>query len=85
MPVNAAWTFFVVAEKWFCSMSPTNRPGAASALYDVLEDDLPEGESLAEALELGFGAEPGDRVVEVALGGAARAWVLGGVSGAAAA
>jgi len=54
-------------------------------VYLVARDELPDGEPVAEALAAGFGAEPGDRVVEVALGGTARAWVVGGVSGAAAA
>ncbi|MFO0800688.1 MAG: hypothetical protein U0804_24755 [Gemmataceae bacterium] len=57
------------------------RPGA----YLVPRDELPDDEPLAAALADGFGAEVGDRVVEVALTGAARTWVVGGVSGAAAA
>jgi len=54
-------------------------------VYLVPRDELPDGEPVSGALTEGFGAEPGDRVVEVALGGAARTWVVGGVSGAAAA
>jgi len=54
-------------------------------VYLVPRDELPEGEDVSAALAAGFGAEAGDRVVEVALGRAARTWVLGGVSGAAAA
>jgi hypothetical protein len=69
------------APAWECFAERVVRPG----VYLIPRDDLPDGEPVAEALTLGFGAEPGDRVVEVALGGAARAWVLGGVSGVAAA
>lgn len=58
------------------------RPG----VYLVSRDDLPDPTPLPAALADGFGAEPGDRVVEVSLDGASRVWVLtGGVSGAAAA
>jgi hypothetical protein len=59
---------------------------APAGVYLVTRDELPDGEPVAEALAAGFGAEAGDRVVEVpAGGGVARAWVLTGVSGAAAA
>ena len=58
---------------------------APPGVYLVSRDDLPDTTSLPAALADGFGAEPGDRVVEVALGGASRGWVLTGVSGAAAA
>jgi hypothetical protein len=34
-------------------------------VYLVPRDDLPEGESLAQALTAAFGAEPGDRVIEI--------------------
>ena len=56
-------------------------------LFLIPRDDLPEGEPIGDALASGYGAEPGDRVVEVRLAGAARAWVMGaaGVSGVAAA
>lgn len=50
-----------------------------SDLFFVPRDELPDGEPLAEALCAGFGAEPGDRVVEVSLSrgpAAARTWVL---------
>jgi len=49
----------------------------AAALVDrpdvfiVYRDDLPEGEALGEALVDGYGAEPGDEVVEVRPGGRA--------------
>lgn len=60
---------------------------AADAVYLVPRDDLPDGEPVADALTEGFGADPGDRVVEVPSGGGmARVWrVPGGVSGSAAA
>ncbi len=58
---------------------------APPGVYLVSRDDLPDATPLPAALADGFGAEPGDRVVEVALGGGSRGWVFGGVSGAAAA
>jgi hypothetical protein len=56
-------------------------------LFLIPRDDLPDGESIGDALASGYGAEPGDRVVEVRLAGVSRAWVVGaaGVSGVAAA
>jgi hypothetical protein len=48
-------------------------------VFLVPRDDLPEGEPVGEALAAAFGAEPGDRVVEVSLArgpSAARSWVL---------
>jgi hypothetical protein len=61
----------------------TDRVGSAAHwpvdVFLVPRDDLPEGESLGEALAAAFGAEPGDRVVEVSFArgpGTARAWVL---------
>jgi len=48
-------------------------------VFLVPRDDLPEGESLGTSLAAAFGAEPGDRIVEVSLArpaSAARAWVL---------
>lgn len=54
-------------------------------VFLVPRDELPEGD-LSEALAGAFGAEPGDRVVEVSLARPARAWALpAGVSGATAA
>jgi hypothetical protein len=54
-------------------------------VYFVPRDELPDDEPVPATLTADFGAEAGDRVVEVSLGGAARTWVVGGVSGAAAA
>ena len=61
----------------------TDRVGSAAGwpadVFLVPRDDLPEGEPVAGALAAAFGAEPGDRVVEVSLArgpAAARAWVL---------
>jgi hypothetical protein len=47
-------------------------------VYLVPRDDLPEGEPVNETLIAAFGAEAGDRVVEVGLarGTAGRSWVL---------
>src|SRR2546423_76658 len=42
----------------------------------VPRDDLPEGE-VAAALAAAFGAEPGDRVVEVGAGRPPRVWEVG--------
>jgi hypothetical protein len=53
-------------------------------LFLIPRDDLPDGERLHDALASGFGAEEGDRVVEVRLAGAPRASVVG-VSGVVAA
>jgi hypothetical protein len=49
----------------------TAAAGRHADVYVVFRDDLPEGEDPARALIDGFGAEPGDEVVEV--GGAAAA------------
>ena len=61
----------------------TDRIGSAANWPDdvflVPRDDLPEGEPVGEALAAAFGAEAGDRVIEVSLARgstAARAWVL---------
>jgi hypothetical protein len=53
--------------------------GWPADVFLVPRDDLPEGEPVAEALAAAFGAEPGDRVIEVNLArgpSAARAWVV---------
>lgn len=72
----------------------TDRLGSAAGwpaeVFLVPRDDLPEGEPVGAALTSAFGAEPGDRVVEVGLArgpASARAWVLAAndVSGVAAA
>jgi hypothetical protein len=39
--------------------------GERDGVYVVYRDDLPRGEGSAQALVDGFGAEPGDEVVEV--------------------
>ena len=50
-------------------------------VYLVPRDDLPDGQPAADALTAAFGAEPGDRVIEVGLNGGPRTWVVpGGVS-----
>src|SRR4051794_19608697 len=53
--------------------------GAHEGVFVVYREDLPEGEPPARALADGFGAEPGDEVVEVRPGPrpgelAARRW-----------
>ena len=53
-------------------------------VFLVPRDDLPDGESPDDALVTSFGAEPGDRVIEVGGLRPARSWVVG-VSGAVAA
>jgi hypothetical protein len=51
-------------------------------VFLIPRDDLPECEAVADALAKGFGAEPGDHVVEVSLGaGHTRSWVMARVSG----
>ena len=47
----------------------------------VPRDELPEGDP-TEALAECYGAEPGDRVVEVSLARPARAWAVTGIPGA---
>src|SRR5437660_757025 len=56
-------------------------------VFLIPRDDLPDDEAPADALRTGFGAETGDRVVEVGPARCERAWVLGsaGVSEPAAA
>lgn len=70
----------IPAESW---EAVTERIGSAAGwpadVFLVPRDDLPEGEPVAEALESAFGAEFGDRVIEVSLArgpSAARTWVL---------
>lgn len=53
-------------------------------VFLVPRDDLPEGEPVEESLIAGFGAELGDRVVEVTLGhgsGPARTWAVTSAAG----
>jgi hypothetical protein len=48
-------------------------------VFLVPRDDLPEGEPVGQALAAAFGAEAGDRIVEVSLArgpAAARMWIL---------
>ena len=47
-------------------------------VFLIPRDDLPEGIPVGEALAAAFGAEPGDRVVEVSLNRSLkpRAWVV---------
>ena len=58
-------------------------------VYALHREDLPETDDPSAALADGFGAEPGDRVLEISLprGGKAvpvRAWTVAGMSAAAA-
>jgi hypothetical protein len=53
--------------------------GWPADVFLVPRDDLPEGEPIAEALAAAFGAEAGDRVIEVSpvrVQAPARSWVL---------
>jgi hypothetical protein len=61
----------------------TDRIGSAASwpndIFLIARDDLPYGASVGESLAAAFGAEPGDRIVEVSLAGASsptRQWVL---------
>ena len=58
--------------------------GWGADVFLVPRDELLDG-PLAHALAEGYGAEPGDRVVEVSLARPSRAWAIGpaDVSGAA--
>ncbi|HEY1190613.1 MAG TPA: hypothetical protein VGE74_23475 [Gemmata sp.] len=58
--------------------------GWSGEVFLVPRDELPEG-APARALAEGYGAEPGDRVVEVSLARPARTWAVepSDVSGAA--
>jgi hypothetical protein len=58
-------------------------------VYSLHREDLPETDDVAAALVDGFGAEPGDHVVEYSLprgrqAGPVRRWVVPGISAAAA-
>lgn len=44
--------------------------------YVVHRDDLPDDETIASALADGFGAEPGDHVVEISTRMAPRSWTI---------
>lgn len=68
----------IPAETW---ETVTNGIGSAAGwpvdVFLVPRDDLPEGEPVGEALAAAFGAEPGDRVIEVSRGPTGtRSWVL---------
>ncbi len=68
LPIPAE-TWEVIAERLTAGW-PTD-------VFLVPRDDLPEGEPVGEALAAAFGAEPGDRIIEVSRGpAAARSWVL---------
>ena len=69
------------ADAWDCI---ADRLGSAGQwpedVFLVPRDDLPEGENLGESLCAAFGAESGDRVVEICITraqAAPRIWVLG--------
>lgn len=65
------------ADVWDVLAERLMQSGWPADVYLVPRDDLPEGEPVAEALAAAFGAEPGDRVVEVGAGRAARVWEVG--------
>ena len=57
--------------------------GWSKDLYLISRDELPDGEPIADSLRIHFGAETGDRVVEVPLSrftaagtGSVRSWTL---------
>src|SRR5688572_15846103 len=56
--------------------------GAAASchpeVYVVYREDLPEGQTAAEALRFNFGAEVGDEIIEVVPGKGERRWRLDG-------
>ncbi len=45
--------------------------------FVIYREDLPAGEDPAQALVDGFGAEPGDEVIEIRLGEPSRCWRVG--------
>jgi hypothetical protein len=49
--------------------------GWPADVFLIPKDELPDGDT-ASALVCGYGAEPGDRVVEVSAARSARAWVV---------
>lgn len=53
--------------------------GWGDGVFLVPRDELPDGEPGA-ALAEGYGAEPGDRVVDVGLARPARAWAVSGAT-----
>jgi hypothetical protein len=65
------------AETWD---AVTERLAAAAQwsgdVFLIPRDDLPDGERLGESLASAFGAEAGDRVVDVGVTRGPRTWVL---------
>lgn len=68
----------VPADAWDRLAERATGPDVYLVPRDDLPDDVPPAVGLVEA----FGAEAGDRVVEVSAGGAARAWSVGGAAAA---
>lgn len=62
-------------DMWDALVQHLARTGRWSEVFLVPRDELPEGDSGA-ALAEGYGAEPGDRVVEVSLARAPRVWAV---------
>jgi hypothetical protein len=64
------------AEQWAdCADRLAAAAGWPADVFLVPKDELPDGEPAA-ALADAYGAEPGDRVVEVSLARPPRAWVV---------
>jgi hypothetical protein len=61
------------------SESFSNAAAWPSDTYLVTRDDIPFGEPTEQALQEYFGAEPGDRVIEVVTAGS-KTWTVSGVS-----
>jgi hypothetical protein len=55
-----------------CARWPSNA-------YFIPRDEIPYGQSVNETLAESFGAEPGDRVIEVSASGT-RTWTVSGMS-----
>jgi hypothetical protein len=65
------------ADAWDVIAERLMQSGWPADVYLVPRDDLPESEPIADALAAAFGAEPGDRVVEVGAGRPPRVWEVG--------
>jgi len=65
------------ADAWDVLAERLLQSGRPADVYLVPRDDLPDGEPVAGALASAFGAEPGDRVIEVGAGRAPREWEVG--------
>jgi len=64
------------ADSWDAVVDRLSADAAWPAdVFLVPRDELAPGESVAESLAANFGAEPGDRVIEVASAGG-RAWSI---------